>query len=473
MVSIHSAEENAFLKTFTLPSNYYWLGAYRKELNKRTFIWKDGSVFNFAKWWGHNPDNLHDEKASCVSAYTGDVPEWFDEPCSNARYQMCQKQIGGQSDEIVESSIEKLRKNLTNLIKQSGNKKVDLQREISVLSNKMEEKVKSVEEKIDDVYYDLQSIAMSFETIYAPTSKYDEEELDDAKVVSDNVQKPLVITTQTDDISYDSCFMANHRGENISKCYHFEKFGASFTEASEICRSENSSLVSIQDVNENDFLKRKMLFNENYWTAGIRIIQNNDYFTWSNGDSFQFTNWAENEPKRESNANCISIRHGQWFASDCNEKYSVICERTKASKKYMEDELGSSLINKHMISINKATVDLKNLKESIENIYAKDAKIVNALQKIIDGKIFIHMKIDQKGRHKDIKHERPKRSRSSSNVRSRREINLQNVNDSQRLIDVEKEIVNLRIVLAGIIIVNIVLLIIITSRNRKSEKSRS
>ncbi|RWS19461.1 ladderlectin-like protein [Leptotrombidium deliense] len=92
MVSIHSEDENAFLKTFTRRFNYYCLGGSRKEFND-TFIWNDGSNFSFTKWCGREPDQFNEQNSSCMSVFTGDEPKWFDGDCYIERFQLCQKDV--------------------------------------------------------------------------------------------------------------------------------------------------------------------------------------------------------------------------------------------------------------------------------------------------------------------------------------------------------------------------------------------
>ncbi|RWS24419.1 CD209 antigen-like protein A isoform X2, partial [Leptotrombidium deliense] len=277
----------------------------------------------------------------------------------------------------------------------------------------------------------------------------------DPRIVDDttktNSKGDTVIITTHDDISYDSCFSARHHGENVTKCYHFEKLSSTFNEASEICRSENSTLVTIQDMEENKFLKNKLLYNQIYWIGGIRIIQDYNYFIWSNGEKFDFTHWAESEPKRDNKANCISILNGQWYASDCNEKHSIICEKTKASQKYLKGESGSALLNQHVISLNNARKGLFDLKEAIDKIFSRDAKIINALQKVLDGKIFIKAK------------EKPK----TSSLRRKRSLNTKIMEKSPMLSQIQSEINTLRIVVAFSIILNLILIWLFSGKRNK------
>ncbi|RWS07951.1 hypothetical protein B4U80_14732, partial [Leptotrombidium deliense] len=125
---------------------------------------------------------------------------------------------------------------------------------------------------------------------------------------------------------------------------------------------------------------------------GIRVISKTKYFIWENGEVFDYENWATTEPNMDINANCISYRNGQWFASKCDEKFSVICEKTMASSKYMESESGSSLINKLANEMNTARDSLKAVNEQIKAYKERDNRLTKILSDIHDGKLFIRAK---------------------------------------------------------------------------------
>ncbi|RWS22216.1 ladderlectin-like isoform X3, partial [Leptotrombidium deliense] len=82
MVSIHSDQENRFIKNITSMSNLYWLGGYRKQLGKSIFAWKDGTKFDYENWWNQQePNQINDVNASCMSIFipSGEkAPDWHD-----------------------------------------------------------------------------------------------------------------------------------------------------------------------------------------------------------------------------------------------------------------------------------------------------------------------------------------------------------------------------------------------------------
>ncbi|RWS18617.1 galactose-specific lectin nattectin-like protein, partial [Leptotrombidium deliense] len=138
MVSIHSKEENEFLKTIMRRKHYQWLGGYRKQINNNIFEWKDGSKFNFSNWNAGEPDQTSHAKAMCMTVYADDVPRWFDNFCDMTRYQLCQKNLSVA--EKVDVRIMEQKSNTANLMQKSNQSNVDLFKQITNLNTKIEEK---------------------------------------------------------------------------------------------------------------------------------------------------------------------------------------------------------------------------------------------------------------------------------------------------------------------------------------------
>ncbi|RWS13421.1 low affinity immunoglobulin epsilon Fc receptor-like protein [Dinothrombium tinctorium] len=61
MVSIHSRTENKFIASLTNSSR---LGAIKLATDVKSFVWIDGSPFNFSNWATGQPD---DKDVSCIS----------------------------------------------------------------------------------------------------------------------------------------------------------------------------------------------------------------------------------------------------------------------------------------------------------------------------------------------------------------------------------------------------------------------
>ncbi|RWS20842.1 hypothetical protein B4U80_14215 [Leptotrombidium deliense] len=91
-------------------------------------------------------------------------------------------------------------------------------------------------------------------------------------------------------------------------------------------RWRRASQKTIRDAAGNNYVNASVMLNVDYWTAGVRLTQRENNFTWENGDLTEYENWAASEPKLNFNESCISIRHGQWFLNRCDKKFLVIHE---------------------------------------------------------------------------------------------------------------------------------------------------
>ncbi|XP_047460791.1 C-type lectin-like [Mugil cephalus] len=84
LVSIHSAEEQNFVKTlimnFDPAIGYTWIGL--NDIYKEgTWMWSDGSAVNFTFWKAGEPNNSLG-KENCVQTWTSDTT-WNDYTCQS------------------------------------------------------------------------------------------------------------------------------------------------------------------------------------------------------------------------------------------------------------------------------------------------------------------------------------------------------------------------------------------------------
>ncbi|RWS05931.1 papilin-like protein [Dinothrombium tinctorium] len=88
MLSIHSEEELDYVETLLDSSQTYWLGAIQLANSLPSFIWLDGSAFDFAKWKLGFPKT---EKGRRCVAIAMDINGWWEENCESNFRQICQK----------------------------------------------------------------------------------------------------------------------------------------------------------------------------------------------------------------------------------------------------------------------------------------------------------------------------------------------------------------------------------------------
>ncbi|XP_022777811.1 lysyl oxidase homolog 2-like [Stylophora pistillata] len=88
--SIHSQEENVYIQSLH-GGDHSWLGLSDRN-TEGTFVWSDGSQFNFHYWASHQPNNFHDE--DCVhtlGVLKNHKYRWNDVNCSDCHKFTCKK----------------------------------------------------------------------------------------------------------------------------------------------------------------------------------------------------------------------------------------------------------------------------------------------------------------------------------------------------------------------------------------------
>ena len=67
----------------------------------------------------------------------------------------------------------------------------------------------------------------------------------------------------------------------------------------------------------------------NWWVGGREFHGDGDWRWFSNGNHFNFTNWAPGKPSDHDNKNCLLLSNEngyKWVDEDCEKEYRYICE---------------------------------------------------------------------------------------------------------------------------------------------------
>ncbi|CAC5416494.1 MRC [Mytilus coruscus] len=148
---------------------------------------------------------------------------------------------------------------------------------------------------------------------------------------SQNINNPPMFCTFKDGTTCDD----NWVGYNET-CYLFVGQPQSFHEARGHCAALNSTLVSVLQQGESDFINEYLTVYEldrkdGPWYIGLNRIIKDGPLTWTDGNLLQYTLFAPSEPSsKNSEYDCIVLKgnHGQWFSHDCTRNASVICKKS-------------------------------------------------------------------------------------------------------------------------------------------------
>ena len=110
----------------------------------------------------------------------------------------------------------------------------------------------------------------------------------------------------------------------------------SWFDARDFCLSQDSHLVDLDDMQENEFVLRLPEKNagefwlKKFW-IGLNDLQAEGVFVNSRGDRPSFLNWNNDEPNDAGNGeDCTEVRlYGNWNDISCSYLKPFVCEKSK------------------------------------------------------------------------------------------------------------------------------------------------
>ena len=110
LVSLHSEEEHQFVVGLHEGSGIPWLGGRRDPGNRETWLWSDGTPWDYTNWAGGQPDGIRNGVEDC--AHIWDVNKWNkvyglwnDAPCTSETTFVCKtgktKPVICQGDDLL------------------------------------------------------------------------------------------------------------------------------------------------------------------------------------------------------------------------------------------------------------------------------------------------------------------------------------------------------------------------------------
>lgn len=107
-------------------------------------------------------------------------------------------------------------------------------------------------------------------------------------------------------------------------CYKLVTTKVNFFEAEMYCRKEQSSLVDIDNAEEDAWIKG---FKKDFlWISGTDLATHGEWRWLSSGETMKFTNWAIDQPQNNQE-HCANYYIGGWHDASCsNLKSPFICK---------------------------------------------------------------------------------------------------------------------------------------------------
>ncbi|CAG2240417.1 CD206 [Mytilus edulis] len=114
-------------------------------------------------------------------------------------------------------------------------------------------------------------------------------------------------------------------------CYYLSKEKKSWFDSERYCRAEYSSLVTINDVNENNWLMSKLKANNVVYAWIGATDCDSDKWIWASTFApVKYSNWHSSEPNGYTKENCAAIYekfNGKWIDAKCKIKLDYVCKR--------------------------------------------------------------------------------------------------------------------------------------------------
>ena len=127
---------------------------------------------------------------------------------------------------------------------------------------------------------------------------------------------------------------------NRMLCYKMFTSPKTWENAKKECEKRHARLVKVESLEENDFIKTKILptdTNDEYWIGVSDSASENDWI-WTDGTqlgSDGYKNWGDKQPdNRKKKHNCVLMQirksnpdhNGKWHDQRCSKERKFICE---------------------------------------------------------------------------------------------------------------------------------------------------
>ncbi|KAH7720437.1 Protein CLEC-52, partial [Aphelenchoides avenae] len=130
--------------------------------------------------------------------------------------------------------------------------------------------------------------------------------------------------------AHAACPAGTIQGLSSSDCFILQPATLSWLAAEESCVRAGGHLASVSSRLTNSFLLSKIVTQScpasKYWLGGSYNLQQTGGWTWSDGQRFSYTNWANGQPLTGATY-CLSVdvTTGQWYSDSCGDAKPSLC----------------------------------------------------------------------------------------------------------------------------------------------------
>lgn len=116
-----------------------------------------------------------------------------------------------------------------------------------------------------------------------------------------------------------------------SKCYLISNVSFDHSEAQEYCFSHNSTLNSVHNEDENNFINQLIniyLLPEHVWLGAVTDRQSFPRFWWLDGTDWNYSHWGDYEPSN-ARMHCVAIYRNNWHSFSCRRRkeFYALCSK--------------------------------------------------------------------------------------------------------------------------------------------------
>ncbi len=361
LVTITSADEQAFIESFNEGYDYLWIGAYREQREDWVWKWVTGEAWDYTNWAEGEPNDSPNvvPGENCVTLWP---MEWNDLSNENVYEQygfICEwdyinrnlpteipteKPTEKPTEEPTEETTDAPTEYYFDIFIEGGIQlKMGEVYEIPIDTNSPLDNPFSLRGTNERVFI--------IEGNYIIATGGGEAELfivDNylgmmysypVYVESEDVEKPTEETTEepTEEPTEEATEKPtedNNEGMGEYKSHTYKVYYCSVTwsDAKAWCENNGGHLVTITSEEEQSFVQ-SLNDGTNVWIGAYREQREDWVWKWVTGEAWDYTNWAEGEPNDSPNVvpdeNCVTLWPMEWndlSNENVYEQYGFICE---------------------------------------------------------------------------------------------------------------------------------------------------